>query len=294
MSTTATTHKPIHAQVWSPLDKSLFKFSANDPATCKVFYCERSETCEILKRGQCINNAIFASKCPHGYVSQESGPTKRARSCSSWVAKKREEFRPYFGKLAGSPPDKMVVVGDWLFLPYSHLDMNKNLPILGHSALFISGRPFLKKEEFTISVIKCVVDFHPYALMGGEIESYQKEVVPKFLAHLEEVFVELYKQLLVENPHYVERYNLVAKNYIGRMALLKTINPSQVDIGKHTFQWNGMSLTSLKFDPLWIDVQDQNRTKAIDQINVLIVPSDKAVIKIVSNDQVSAKTVFVD
>jgi hypothetical protein len=76
--------------------------------------------------------------------------------------------------------------------------------------------------------------------------------------------------------------------------LLKTINACTVDIGKHTFQWNGKSLSSLKFDPLWIDVQDHNGSKAIEQIDVSIVPNDKAVIKIVSNEQVSPTTVFVD
>lgn len=198
------------------------------------------------------------------------------------------------GKVSGSPPDKIVEVGDWLYLPYAHLDMNKNLPIECHSSLFISGKPFMKKADFTLTIIKSIVDFHPFALMGGEITCYQKEIVPKFLGHLQEIYPDLYKQLLDANPQYVEKYSLVNKNYIGRKALLKTTKPSIIVVGKHTFRWDGKALTSLKFDPLWIDVQDQNQVKAIEQIDVRIVPSDKAVIKITSNDQVSPTTVFVD
>jgi hypothetical protein len=287
-------HIPINVHVWSPLEKSLFKFPAKDPATCEVFYCEKADTCELLKRGQCINKTFWGPKCPHGYISKESGPTKQSKKCHDWVQKKRAEFAHVKNRVSGSPPAKMVEIGDWIYLPYAHMDMNKNLPIEGHSSLFIPGRPFMQKSIFTVAVIKTIVDFHPQALLGGEITSYQKEVVPKFLAHLQEIYPDLYKQLMEANPHYVERYALTTKSYIGRLALLKTTNPHTIVTGKHTFQWDGTRLTSLVFDPLWIDIQDQNQRKAIDKIDVTIVPSDKAVVKITSNEQVSPTTVFVD
>ena len=287
-------HQPIHAQIWSPLDKSLFKHPARDPATCRVFYCEKADTCSLLKKGQCIHSGFLSPKCPHGYVSGESGPTKASRKCGVWVAEQRKKYGQYIGKVSASPPDKMVEIGDWVYLPYAHLDMNDGIPILGKSSLFISGKPFIKKEEFTISVITCIVNFRPQALMGGEIKSYQSEVVPKFLAHLEEVYPEKYKELLEANPTYVERFKLTTKSYIGRVALLKTTKPALIDIGKHTFQWTGTVLNSVKFDTLWIDIVDENRTKAIETINVTVVPTDKTVIKIHSNDQVDKNTVFVD
>lgn len=287
-------HKPIHASVWSPLDKSLFKYPAKDPATCEVYYCEKAESCGLLQKGQCIHASFLGPRCPHGYVRKETGPTKYARSCSDWVRKKRDEFKDVLGKVRSSPSHKIVEVGDWIYLPYSHLDMNEKLPIIAHSHLFVSGSPFMKKYDFTIEVIKRIVDFRPYALMGGEITDYQKKEVPKFLLHLSETYPELYKQLLDANPEYVERYNLTVKNYVGRKALLKTTNPFNIEIGKHKFQWNGETLVSISFDPLWIDVVDENDRKAIDKIDVKIVPSDKAAIKIVSNDQVNPNTVFLD
>jgi hypothetical protein len=287
-------HQPIHVQIWSPLDKSIFKFPAQDPAECTVFYCDKADTCQLLKRGQCINKLIWGPKCPHGYVRQENGPTKKSKNCASWVAEKRKEFSHLIGKVQGTPPHKIAEVGDWIYIPYAHVDMNKDLPIERHSSLFVSGTPFLRKESFTIPVIQSIVNFRPMSLMGGEITSYQKEEIPKFLIHLEEAFPDLYNQLLDTNPHYVTRYNLVKKSYVGRTALLKTTKAATLQIGKHTFEWNGNVLTSLKFDPLWIDVKDQNGCKAIEQINVSIVPTDTATIKIESNDQVSPDTVFVD
>jgi hypothetical protein len=289
-----STHVPINVHVWSPLEKSVFKRPAKDPATCEVFYCEKADTCPLLKQGQCINKSFMGPKCPHGYVSKEAGPTKLSKKCSTWVREKRAEYAHVKNRVNGSPPDKMVEIGDWIYLPYSFMDMNKNVPIAGHSSLFISGRPFMQKSAFTLEVIKSIVDFHPQALMGGEIKDYQEKSVPKFLAHLQEIYPDLYKQLLEANPHYVERYKLTAKSYVGRLALLKTTKPHTVVTGKHTFQWDGTRLTSLVFDPLWIDVQDHNQCKAIEKIDVTIVPKDSAVIRIASNDQVSPTTVFVD
>lgn len=287
-------HKPIHASIWSPLDKSLFKHSSKDPATCTVYYCEKAENCELLKKEQCIHASFLGPRCPHGYVSNETGPTKYSRSCSDWVKKKREDFKDVIGKVRNSPSRKMVEVGDWIYLPYSHLDMNKKLPIISHSHLFISGSPFIKKSDFTLEVIKQIIDFRPYALMGGQITNYQKVEIPKFLLHLSEIYPSLYKQVLAANPEYVERYTLTVKNYVGRKALLKTTNPFNIEIGKHKFQWNGETLVSILFDPQWIDVVDENNCKAINKIDVRIVPSDKATIKVISNEQVNPNTVFVE
>jgi len=287
-------HKPIHAEIWSPLDKSIFKWKASDPATCKVFYCSMADTCPLLKKKQCINDTIIGPRCVYGYVSNDTGPTKRAKKCYAWVQEQRKKYGHLIGKIISSPPNKMAHIGEWVYVPYSHLDMNANIPIKAHSSLFISGSPFIKFTDFTIDTITKIVNFRPYSLAGGEITDYQLKEVPKFLSHLSEVFPLLYKQLLEANPQYVEKYKLTSISYIGRKALLKTINPSVVEFGKHTFNWDGTQLKSIQFDTLWIDIVDETQRRSIDKIDVTIVPSDKTIVKIVSNDQINPDTIFVD
>jgi hypothetical protein len=285
-------HKTIHARLWSPLN-ALFKSHRNDPATCEIYFCEMADTCPLLKKRQCINKRIMGPKCPHGHCRTMTGPTKRSSKLTSWLKDREKEFAGMFATLS-SPPDKVVEIGDWVYLPYSHMDMNKAVPFNQHSCLFVSGSPFIKKEIFTVELIKCIVDFHPYALMGGEITTYQEEVVPKFLVHLEEVYPFLYTTLVQANPHYIAKYSLQNKNYVGRTALLRTVAPCVLEIGKNKWKWDGQQLASLSFDTLWIDVLDENRIKAIDSINVTITPSEKAVVKITNNEQVTPTTVLID
>jgi hypothetical protein len=156
------------------------------------------------------------------------------------------------------------------------------------------GAPFLLKKDFTIKTLECIVDYRPYAMMGGEITEYQRKTIPLFLNHLEEVFPVDYAALLVARPDYVERYGLKSKNYIGRTAILKSLAPGEVTIGKNVFSWDGQKLESVTFDPFWFHLYNSARNTAIEAITVGIVPTPDAVIKVERNDQVTEKTVFVD
>jgi len=282
---------PIHAFIWNP-KTSFFKSAANDTAYCEVYYCSIPSTCPLLKAGQCINDVIFGSKCPFGHKTKENGPTKRSKKCSEWVRDKKEKFGQY-KQVKGNPSKKMIVIGDYVYLPYSFIDMNTGVPFLKHSHFFSSGQPFISIGSFVQS-IKKIVDFKPQAMIGGEITEYQKTSVPQFLVHLQEVFPDYYKQLITDNPEYVARYNLSTKDYVGRKAILRTINPCEVAIDKNVFTWDGVKLVSKVFDTLWINVKDTNDYRAIEKIDVVIVPTDKAITVITNNSQVNQNTIFVD
>jgi len=284
-------HKPIHAWVWSPYDRHLFKPKASDPAECTVFYCQIPESCPLLKEGQCIHKQIFGSRCPYGYVRKEAGPTKRSKKCFEWIKQKKELHAAILGKIKGSPPYRMVEIGEYVYLPYSHADLNKDVPFLRHNLYLTVGSPYVKREAFTIEVIKSMVSFRPQALMGGEIRDYQTKIVPKFVDDLRECYPQLYYQLVDALPQYA----LKERNFVGRKALLFTVLPSNVDMGGDVWKWDGASLELN--DPkklLFSHIENRNGSNAIKSISIKVVPNEDAVTKILRNDQVSNETRFVD
>jgi hypothetical protein len=272
----------------------LFKSKSTDRASCDSYYCEKIESCPLLKKKQCINLLFFGPKCPHGYKQREEGPTKRSRNCKTWIQSKIELTKNCQYAVNNRPPDKVVEVGDWIYLPYSHIDMNKNIPVLAHSGFMVSGSPFIKKEQFTVETVKSIVDFKPQAAFGGEIKEYQQKTVPTFLTHLKEVFPQLYDLLSKEC---VQKYlpNGIA-NYVGRKALLFTTAPwDNISIDKnYAFKWDGQKLHSVKYATLWLDIVDENNKRSIDDISVVITPNKNTIIKIEDNQQVTEQTIFID
>ena len=173
--------KVIHANIYNP-SHSIFKTSRNEKAQCQTITCINSD-CPLLAKGQCYARGIFTPRCPYGRANVEHGPTRRAQKFYRWVSDKSKEHKgvPYLD----IPEEKMEFIGEYVLLPYSHMNMCKEVPFLRHSSLFISGSPFLPIEEWNLQTVVQLLDFRPHALMGGEITSYQKEIIPKFLLYKE-------------------------------------------------------------------------------------------------------------
>lgn len=127
--------------------------------------------------------------------------------------------------------------------------------------------------------------------MGGTITDYQKKTVPLFLAHLKEILPEKYTEFVSKYKEYDKEVD-----YVGRKALLTTIKPSTVyytsrDYPKFNEQWcwDGEYLSYEKGYVSSFSVTDDYEVEKI-----IIKPSDKSIIKVTNNDQVSDKTVFID
>lgn len=281
----------IHAGIWSPFDRHLFKPKASEPAECTVWECQIPTECSFLKLKQCINHNIFGPRCVYGKKTCEVGPTKRSRKCSEWVNNKREEYKDIRGKISAAPPVKIAKVGEYIYLPYAHMDMNVAVPFRAHSDIFISGIPFIAVEKFTLEVIKSIVSYHPRALMGGEITSYQSEVVPKFVKDLSEVFPNLYAELIRDCPE----FTIKNTSAVGRKALLTTLLPGNVNISNIIWKWDGSSLsTNDEKKVLFLNIDDRNGIKSFKTLTITVVPTDETVVQVYSDDQVTDKTVFVD
>jgi hypothetical protein len=129
------------------------------------------------------------------------------------------------------------------------------------------------------------------AMMGGEITDYQKKTVPLFIAHLKEVLPNTYAAFIKKYEGYVKEVN-----YVGRKALLKTINPSDIFYKSDRYpqfnekwNWDGNILVYVSGY-----VHDFSITKDYKVNEIKITPSDKSTIVISNNEQVNESTIFVD
>jgi hypothetical protein len=247
--------------------------------------------CSLAKAGYCTWIApIGFDACPYGRPRKETGFTKRARKFSSWISEKKKQHEGV--PRLEIPPHKLAFIGDYVYLPYTFIAMNKSVPFLGHDAFIISGCRFLPHSAWTIENVLSIINFRPQAMMGGTIKQYQREVVPKFIEHVRECDSNMWEKLIKEKPELDKE-----PNYVGRKALLRTLpggisfTPTKTtDKYPVTWQWDGDNLTTNSlhaYNSTWGDMK--LKSVAIDGI-----PEDDATIVVESNEWVTKDTQFVD
>jgi hypothetical protein len=271
--------------------KSIFG-GKETPLEASIVYCDRYETCSYFKNNQCLDvRAPFSSGCKYGKVRNITGYTSRAKKYYDFEREWKNHEK--YSKLK-YPPGKLGVIGDEVILPYPHIYIKENeygsLTIEG-PLLFSNKIAFIDINKFTAGFINKLCTFRPQAMMGGEITSYQRETVPLFLAHLKEVMPDKYAEVKSKYPGLVKGIN-----YVGRRALLNTIKPSHVFYKSRQYPqfnedwyWDG---ELLRYSNGY--VHDFNVTKDYEAIEIKIKPSEKSVITISNNEQVTDGTVFID
>ena len=269
---------------------SIFKRPANEKTTCESVTC-RLKHCPLREKGFCTWMPFLGwHACPYGKMHKETGPTKRAQSFRRWVAERKSKH-PDVGVLK-SPPNKMAFIGDYVFLPYAHMDMNKDAAFLKHSSAFVKGTAFLPLEHWNIDTILNIIVYRPHALMGGEITTYQKESVPAFIAHLKELDPEMFDKLVEKRPDLD-----VEISYVGRKALLRTLaHPIEWDAKVNDkypvhWKWDGKTLKSTSqhvYSSTW------GGSIPMESIDFRAVPKENAAIVIQDSDWVTEETEFID
>lgn len=275
--------KKIHFHIYDPAAPSLFKSKASDKAEAHFIECDQLD-CPLLKKGQCIRRIVFGKRCVYGRNYIEIGYTKRSKAFSKWIREKREENKEV-GSLK-APPSKICKIGDYVWLPYPHMDMNKEI-FENPSEPFITGTPFIKFENFNVATILSILKFRPRALFGGEITSYQKEVIPLFLMHLKE-----FDPVLFEQVEQSLGKKLFVRSNVGRQAYLRTISPGEIDFGgNEKYEWDGEKLV-FTGEPskitLWLKIKDPVN------FSMEIIPNKEAVVTITNENQVNNGTEFYD
>lgn len=265
----------VHANVYDPSRPSLFRASKNEKAECQTIECSDPERCDLHKNGMCACRSSVSYYCPYGLWHVETGYTRRANRFREWV---RARMQKYDGvAFLDIPSVKLAVVGDFIYLPYPHMNNMKEL--------FEKGC-FVPKEKFTVDKVLELCRLRPQAMFGGEIKSYQKDVVPSFVVHLREKMHGFYEELCKRDSSIAER--LKSYSNVGREALLSTVKPNVgVLTGIHgdEWAWDGEYLTM---------TGKQAGFALVKHSEVRIRPVDGAVVKVCSEDQTDDKTVFID
>lgn len=270
--------------------KSIFG-GKETPLEASKIYCNKYNDCSYFKQGKCLMVRDMTSNyCMFGHVTTEKGYTSRA--------KKYHEFRSMhtsneaYNRLK-SAGRKLGVVNGHVYFPYPYvrLEVLEGSVNVCESRLFSNDNAFIPLSLFTTELIERIANYVPYALMGGVIESYQKEIVPLFLSHLKEVMPEKYAEYIEKYPNRAEKIN-----YVGRKAFLHTVAPSIVKYKSDRYpgfneewEWDGLYLNYIAGH-----VSKVNVTKDYDVVEMKLKPSSTSIIEISSNDQVTVNTVFLD
>lgn len=244
--------------------------------------------CPLLAAGQCIEMLILGPSCPYGKMTTRTGPTGRAGGYWKWLQDAKEELAGV--PVLSSPPNKMAFIGDYVYLPYPHMDMCKAVPFLRHSCVFLSGSPFVPRGEWNIDTVLALVEFRPQSLMGGEITSYQKEHVPLFIQHLREQDGAMFQKLAAARPSLN-----VSPNYVGREAFLVTLKAGITIGGFHkdypvVWEWDGSKLqTNSKhaYNSTWGKV-------SLSSFECEAIPEEGATVTVQDNSWVTESTRFAD
>lgn len=273
----------ICSWTYDPSGPTLFKRDKNDRCSGFAIHCSNKDNCSLFKAGKCLKRNILPDRCPYGRLTEERGPTQRARGYYSSLQKLKEKY-PY--KPIANAPVKIAFIGDYVYLPYSFMDMCPGVGFIEKRTLFAGGAPFIRREEFNVGTVRELISFHPHALMGGEIKEYQEKSVPEFLTHLKELCPEIFNQLVLSD------YLKAKITNIGRKAYVKTLNPGVIKVNRELWNWDGEKLTLEK--DLLVGIGFDYVGKKFESSLLICVPSDSLAATIHDESQVNENTKFLN
>lgn len=273
--------------------KPLLGKGREKPLEASVIHCDMCNKCSYFQSNNCLNvrsiKGGFNGSCQFGSVENIKGYTSKAKKYYEFKNKWTEHEA--YGKL-NYPSDKIGVIDDMVVFPYPHISIKEESgKIILQDPYLSNGIAFIPKNLFTVDLIYRICKFRPQAMFGGEISSYQKEVVPRFIGHLKEVMPGLYQEFISQYKEFDKEVD-----YIGRKALLKTLNPGKVLYKSNSYPkfneewyWDGEHLS---YENGYL--HNVNITKNYEVVEFIIKPSDKSVVMITNNQLVKEDTVFID
>jgi hypothetical protein len=275
--------------------KPLFGKGREEPLHALSLHCSKAQECSYFKEGSCRSlGALLRSGCKHGHFTSEKGYTSRAKKYRAFKEKweAHEKYRALH-----SASDKLGVIGGEVVFPYPYclVERGGNGMMRIKDPTFHNATGYIPLEEFTPEFIHSVCTFRPQAIMGGTIQSFQDEVVPRFLAHLEEVLPEKYAEFVAAYPEFNKEID-----HVGRKAYLTTLNPSFIHYKSRsypdlnsTWYWDGEYLT---YEEGYLNgvTAFSGGSGSYTVENYTLKPDDKLTVKVEQNSQVNKNTVFVD
>ena len=185
-----------------------------------------------------------------------------------------------YHKLSYPSNTYIAKIGDGAFLapPYVRIERGPDSRLFCHNPGFGCNRLFVSIDELTPDNINRICTYHPRAMLGGEIESYQTETIPIFLHQLSKLFPEQYSTFIKAFPD----YELKAPDYRGKYAKLSTCNRELTyrDAHGNSFRFDGDELVCDKyriggFMPFSSSGYAQMRIPVTDDMQVKITDSNQ-------------------
>lgn len=212
--------------------------SRNSRLRAEYIYCDHADVCSAYKEGKCFRKTtLFGVRCEFGRIACVDGGTKKAKMYGRVYsdAKGSEQYH----KLSYPNNIYIAKIGDGAFLapPHVRIERSSDSKLFCHDPGFGCNRLFVSIDELTPDNINRICTYHPRAMLGGEIESYQTETIPIFLRQLSKLFPEQYNAFIAAFPD----YELKAPDYRGKYAKLSTCNRELTyrDAHGNSFRFDG-------------------------------------------------------
>ncbi len=198
-------------------------YKKNEKCYALQYHCDITD-CPLRAQNECIHVEML-DRCTYGSVGRVTGWTPRAKKYSAFLKEWQQKAKE--NPITQPKERKIAFIGGYVWLPYVHMDhlngKSKGIVFERYShALSDIDLPFMPRGCFTPETIVKLVEFRPQALFGGTITHYFDEVVPRFLADLQEIDPELFENALSLKPE-IEEIAAIARRYPVRLGWLNDI-----------------------------------------------------------------------
>lgn len=242
--------------------------------------CSAYDKCELYAKGRCVCRGfdLFSwDDCKFGKVKTISGPTRRAKSFSTFQRVYKESDT--YEKVKAPEDQKLFRTNGYIGMKLSYVDYSEENNCLTHPSFSSGGWIYVKEEDFTNKFIYYICMFEPIAMMGGIIKSYQEKEVPNFLYQLKTYLPDVYTRFIEEYPE----FSVKEVNYVGKKAYVKTLRKGCVIKG---FMFDGECLYNPNYHISFFFIDNA-------QTEVKVKVTDDMVVEITDNSQVDENTKFV-
>lgn len=294
-----------------------YKFGLSDPEV-RIYYCSCLDICPMYaKFGKCAMCGIYSmhDKCPYGKIRKITlRPDNPIVTGKSHVPESEQRKINNFSRCSIDRQYSLISrIGhdDYIFISFPGLNIDKkNLYITTDDWFNMNGdsndafllydpdkKRFIRK--FIIDNILSLENNQDIVINGYDMYhdiNYMKRFHESFLSFmcmLNSYDKKLYDSIIDYNTEYKKKFGKLP--VIGRYALLKTLKPvKELNVSSNPdeyWTWDGkyLKLHENSYSFKRLDILENNAYSEI-----VILPADKAIIKIVSTEQVNDKTIFVN
>lgn len=174
-------------------------FRKSDRAHANYTFCS-TDDCEMRKRGKCGKAA-----CPHGSMQRFAGPTRRAKSFGEFVGRHKKAAKGLPPVKDAAEDDAFVLCGEWYYVPFVHLNLDKDSGKPGRTSLFGGNFAYVHKDNMTPEWVIACYDHVPRAIIeNAPIKHYLDNSRPKLLAAVRERLPALWAAVVEQRPDIAE------------------------------------------------------------------------------------------